>query len=464
MRGMNSETIDLIYLDPPFNSEQHYVGKGRTKIHQFEDSWNEKKLSEFDILDGIVANTNLLKNETWWPLMEVVRTKHSAEMYFYLCFMAVRLLEMHRILKPTGSIYLHCDDSANSYIRLLLDYIFDRKNGPGKSGAGSEITWKRTISKNNTKKRVGRISDTIFLYHKTKDFVHNTQYTPHVPEQIEKNFKYDDNDGRGLYQSVQLTAPGSQDRSNWRGYTPKTRGWGQRVEVREQLLAENRIIFPNKQNGIPRYKIYLNETKGVPVGNIWTDINNVQANAKEDTGYPTQKPLELLKRIIAMSSNKGDLVFDPFCGCATALQAAHDTGRRFVGADSSDSILQVVRWRFEDRNKQQDWERQITYKVEKACPKRTDTTLFIDYSLEGIVKRTNVRKLYGYELYAKQNGKCANKHCKHSHVAYDFMDVDHKIPICRGGANDIDNLQLLCRTCNSKKKDKTMDEWDGNRV
>lgn len=466
MRGMNSSTVDLIYLDPPFNSARNYNGSGRAKNQKFLDNWNEEQLKEWNVWEGVQNDADLLRDQNWWPMMELVKKKHSKAMYFYLSFMAVRLLQMKRILKKTGSLYLHCDDNSNSYLRMLLDYIFGYDLGPGTYGHGAEITWRRTTSSNRARRRYGRIADTIYVFRKSENYTHNAVYTSLDEEYIRSKYRYDDNDGRGLYSTDNLTAPGSGYKYDYKGFPSPVKGWRCPEEKMRELDQEGRLSFPKTEKGRIRQKRYLSESKGVPVSSIWTDIKVVNSQAKERTGWETQKPKALLNRIIDTSSNPGDVVFDPFCGCSTTLIAAlerpDNEKRHVVGCDIDSEVCQVMDLRvseLKDR-KTQDLFRNVEIKVldclndRSLIPVRTDKTDVDDPPTDPV--RVDVRKIYGTTLYGEQKGYCPG--CKR-HVEFDFMDVDHKLPLKRGGTNDFENLQMLCRNCNSKKGAKTMDEW-----
>lgn len=466
MRGMNSDTVDLIYLDPPFNSARNYNGSGRAKNQKFLDNWSEEQLKEWNIWEGVQNDTDLLRDEKWWPMMELVKDKHSRAMYFYLSFMAVRLLQMRRILKPTGSLYLHCDDNSNSYLRMLLDYIFGHKYGPGTFGNGAEITWRRTTSSNRARRRYGRITDTIYVFRNSENYTHNTIFSRHDEEYIKAKYRFNDNDGRGLYMKDNLTSPGEGYKYDYKGFPSPNKGWRCTREKMKELEEDNRLSFPENKQGRIRQKRYLSESKGVPVSCLWTDIKVVNSQAKERTGWETQKPKALLNRIIDTSSNPGDVVFDPFCGCSTTLIAAlerpDNEKRHVVGCDIDSEVCQVMDLRvseLKDRSTQ-DLFRNVEIRVldclndKSLIPVRTDNSR-ADEPLTDPV-RINVRRIYGTKLYGEQKGYCPG--CNRL-IDFDFMDVDHKLPLKRGGTNDVENLQMLCRKCNTKKGAKTMEEW-----
>ena len=462
MRGMNSSTVDLIYLDPPFNSGRNYIGTGRAKNQKFLDNWSEEQLKEWNFWEGMQNATDLLRDQDWWPMMELVKEKRSKAMYYYLSFMAVRLLQMKRILKSTGSLYLHCDDNSNSYLRILLDHIFGYNFGPGTYGHGAEIRWRRTTSANMARRRYGRVADTIYVFRKSENYTHNTLFTDHDQEYIKAKYRYDDNDGRGRYARADLTAPGTGYKYDYKGFPSPVKGWRCPEATMRDLDKDGRLSLPENENGTIQQKRYLSESKGEPVSSIWTDIKVVNSQAKERTGWETQKPKALLNRIIDTSSNPGDVVFDPFCGGSTTLIAALDRPdnekRQVIGCDIDSEVCQILDIRvseLKDR-KTQDLFRNVEIKVldclndRSLIPVRTDKTDVDDPLTDPV--RIDLRKIYGTTLYGEQKGYCPG--CKR-HVEFDSMDVDHKTPLKRGGTNDFKNLQMLCRNCNSKRVEST---------
>ena len=263
------------------------------------------------------------------------------DMMAYLTHMAVRLVELHRVLKPTGSIYLHCDPTASHYLKLLMDAVF------GKDVYRNEIAWQRTSSHNDPQ-RFGRIADRILYYTKSRNRVFNVLYTAYSPEQAER-FKYKDE--RGSYKAENLTAPHfSETRTvEWRGSHPGAdRQWRFGPEELERLYGEGKILL--KKDGTPRkdgHKEYLHELPGQPLQDVWTDIV-MGPTSGERLGYPTQKPVELLERIVASSSNPGDVVLDPFCGCGTTVHAAEKLGRQWIGIDITHLSISLIEKRLND--------------------------------------------------------------------------------------------------------------------
>ena len=465
MRGMNSETVDLVYLDPPFNSDAEY-----TDSNSFNDIWTKENLTKWRMLDGIEASVELLQENPWWEFLDVLKQRHSERLYYYLSFMGIRIVQMYDILKPTGTLYLHCDDTSNSYLRMILDFVFGYKNGPGKGREGAEITWKRSNPKNNTAKNYGRCADTIYQYVKGNQ-VYNQQYTDLDSDYVSKNYRnYDKN---GCYRKLPLSAGyKTKHQEKWRGFTPPPNGWIHSLEKREEMVESDLIDFPTLSNGAhdyakrPNYKKYLSDSKGTPVTNLWTDINIV--SKKHRKGWETQKPPALLERIIKTSSNPGDIVFDPFAGCGTTLVAAIKTGRRFVGCDIDETLVhETMKQWFTDTkdNYLDDLLRKTEYIVSSEPPKATRKQLQLDFSETNIktVRINNLRRKFGPKLYLAADGRCQGKNCtkeKLNFMPFDMLEIDHMQPISNGGSNEYDNLQLLCRNCNASKGNRSLEEWN----
>jgi len=344
------ECIDLIYLDPPFNSQQshnllfkdqHGV-QAPSQIHAFGDTW--KWANAFDTYHKTINDDNqpFVVRRTLRALFDILR---ESEMMAYLAMMTPRLTEMHRVLKPTGSLYLHCDPSASHYLRILLDVIFGPEN------FRNELIWKRT-SAHSSAKRYGPVHDTLLFYSKSDVFVWNPQYQPHEESYLASHYRGVDAHGRRFTLS-DLTAMGVRSGSSgqpWRGFEPAKKGnhWKFSLDNLEKLDMEGRIHWPQR-GGWPRYCRYLDEMKGVALQDTWTDISPINAKAAERLGYPTQKPLALLKRIIEASSNPGDVILDPFCGCGTSVDAAQELGRSWRGIDMTNLAINVIQHRLAGR-------------------------------------------------------------------------------------------------------------------
>ena len=425
LRGMNSESVDLIYLDPPFNSNRNYsapVGSAAAGA-AFKDTWT---LSDLDVAwMGLIAD----EEPAIYKTLEAAGLTHGKGMQSYLCMMAVRLLEMRRVLKDTGSVYLHCDPTASHYLKLVMDAMF------GASNFLSEITWKRTTAHNDST-RFGRNTDTLLYYSKSQNRTWNIQYEPY-DEAYKARFSRKDPDGRA-WADYDITAKGLSGG----GYEYEYKGayslWRVPMETMERLDAEGRLHF-TRTGGIRR-KRYLDEMKGRPVQALWDDINAINSQADERVDYPTQKPLALLERIIKASSNEGDMVLDPFCGCATACVAAENLGRKWVGIDLSPKAIELVNVRLKGAMGGLFHDRLVTARTD--IPRRTDIDAPKPY-------RQNRHVLFG-----QQEGRCNG--CR-TEFPFRAFSVDHIIPRSRGGMDHIENLQLLCGHCNSVKGDRPME-------
>lgn len=269
-------------------------------------------------------------------------------MMAYLAMMAVRLLELHRALTPAGSLYLHCDPTASHYLKIMLDAIF------GPDNFRHEIIWKRSTSHGNVSRGLGDLTDTILFYSKGPKFIWNQQYTSFTQAYIEEKFRGKNADGR-RWQSVTLRNPGVRPNlhfpytaSNGKTYQPHPNGWSCNIERLTKYDHEDRLHYPGKAGGQLRLKMYLDETPGVRLQNLWDDIPAVNSQAQERLGYPTQKPIALLERIIATSSNVDSVVLDPFCGCGTAIHAAQKLGRTWVGIDVTHLAISLIERRLRD--------------------------------------------------------------------------------------------------------------------
>ena len=345
-RHIKDESVDLIYLDPPFNSAATYNvlfaeqngAQAAAQIKAFGDTWKwdsiaAKTYQETVELGGKVSQT-----------LQAFRTMlGDNNMLAYLTMMAPRLVELRRVLKPTGSIYLHCDPTASHYLKLLMDAIF------GVEHFRNEIIWQRTNTHNDAG-QFGRIHDTILFYVGSSQYTWNVIPTGYSQKQL-KRYKVDENGN--LYTGQDLTAsrPNSDSgKFNWRGpMPPSSRGWGYKLEQLEKWWAEGRII--TKKDGTPRMdglKQLLDNMPGKPLQSVWTDIPRIPNTSPERLGYPTQKPVALLERIIQASSNEGDIVLDPFCGCGTAIAAAQKLKRSWIGIDITHLAITLIKHRIRD--------------------------------------------------------------------------------------------------------------------
>jgi DNA modification methylase len=349
-RHVADESVDLVYLDPPFKSDQSYnvlfaAKDGRqaaAQIKAFEDTWHWDEGSARQYEETV---------EQGGKVSEVLQAFHlfldTNDMLAYLSMMAPRLVELHRALKPTGTLYLHCDPTASHYLKMLLDAVF------GPVHFLNEITWKRTHSHGNVARNFGAICDTLLMYAKGTNYTWNQQYSALSSEYIEETFKYRDPDGR-RWQSVTLRNPGIRPNlrfpykaSNGLTYQPHPNGWACDLERLRKYDQEGRLHFPANPAGALRLKMYLDESPGVRLQNLWDDIPPIGSRAAERLGYPTQKPAALLERIIQCSSKEGDTVLDPFCGCGTTVAAAQKLGRPWVGIDITHLAIALIKHRLE---------------------------------------------------------------------------------------------------------------------
>ena len=364
-RHISDESVDLIYLDPPFNSNRDYNVLFReqsgtespAQIKAFGDTWNwagaAEAWADFDALCPVPK------------AIELMHGFHNAigenDLMAYLVMMAPRLYHLRRVLKPTGSIYLHCDPTASAYLRIIQDCIFGAKNFK------NEIIWKRT-SAHGSAKRFGPVHDVILFHTKSNDYTWNEVFETYNARYIEDFYRFSDE--RGQYSSSDLTGAGTRIGDSgkpWRGIDPTNSGRHWAVPMKTlvtliseeeaaklttqqklDILNENGYITSIEKGAFPRFKRYLNATGGVPIQDVIVDIPPINSRAKERLGYPTQKPISLLERIIAASSNPGDVVLDPFCGCGTSIVAAQKLGRRWLGIDITPIATSLVQKRLFD--------------------------------------------------------------------------------------------------------------------
>ncbi|MCY4171753.1 MAG: DNA methyltransferase [Bacteroidetes bacterium] len=419
MRGINSQTVDLVYLDPPFNSKVNYaapIGSAAAGA-AFKDTWS------LDDLDLEWIREIQFHEPSLYRVINAAMTDSDKS---YLVYMAIRLLEMRRILKLTGSIYLHCDPTMSHYLKLVMDAIFGRMN------FRNEIAWQRDAAGKGGKKKSGqwpRLHDALLLYSMSDSWMFRQAFTELTHKQ-QKAYRYTEKESGRLYKSVQL---------------------GNYSDISISHMKKEGLIHKSSSGKLYK-KYYLDEAKST-VGSIWSDIPGfgVRTSAKERTGYPTQKPLALLSRIIEASTNTGDIVFDPFCGCATTCVAADALGREWIGIDISEKAYELVNIRlrenqgarfYEDGSKQSSILENVIHR--KDIPQRTDLGKIPIYNCT-----ENKRKLFG-----DQEGKC--NWCKIA-FAIQNLDVDHIVAKSKGGTDHIDNLQLLCSHCNRVKGDRGME-------
>lgn len=339
-------SVDLVYLDPPFNSKRDYNllfkspegGESHAQITAFEDSWHWGEQAEHEYGEILQSGHTRMAD-----LISAFRGfLGENDLMAYLVMMANRLLELHRVLKPTGSLYLHCDPTASHYLKLVLDAVFGIEN------YRNEIIWQRT-NVHSDSKTWSKVSDTIFFYSRGSSLVWNSIYLPHTDDYIADKYAKSDSDGRN-YTLDNMTSPNPRPNMmyEWKGHPYPPMGWRYSKETMAKLDAEGRIWYPDDKTKRPRLKRYLDEMQGTLLGNVWTDIAPINSQAQERLGYPTQKPLALLERIVNASSNPGDVVLDPFCGCGTAVHAAQKLGRQWIGIDITHLAISLIEKRLKD--------------------------------------------------------------------------------------------------------------------
>ena len=396
MRGMDSETVDLIYLDPPFNTNRNYKAPIRSPAEgaEFKDIW-----TDVDVKYGWYSEI-AVHSPHIHQIIEASAHTADRSMMIYLMAMSIRLIEMKRILKPTGSIYLHCDPTASHYLKLVMDAVFGREN------FRNEIVWHYQAG-TSPKTAFGRKHDIIIAYSKSSTPVFNRQSKP---VRNPKRYKFVDENGR-----------------------------------------------PYDVNGQGK-RYYLDQ--GQTCDDVWTYVQEKQyqqlnSRSKERTGYPTQKPLALLKRIIKASSNEGDMVLDPFCGCATACIAAEQLDRQWIGIDIAASAERITKDRLvkEVQPLQPELWHDVSARVivTSEVPIRTD---IYQYRAELEQRKLPHYRVHRHTLYGKQEGYCNG--CER-HFEIRNLTVDHIVAQSRGGTDHIENLQLLCGACNSMKGQRSQE-------
>ncbi|KAB7739412.1 site-specific DNA-methyltransferase [Parvibaculum sedimenti] len=341
---IRDESVDLVYLDPPFNSNASYNvlfkapdgHDSHAQMEAFDDTWHWTDSAE-RAFDEVMRSGNSDAAEMLRAMRSFLKEN---DMMAYLTMMAVRLLELHRVLKQTGSLYLHCDPTASHYLKILLDAIF------GPTNFGNEIVWKRQNAKGLAFTRFARNHDIILRYTKSDEWIWNGQYTEHDPEYLRQFYKYKDEDGR-VYRLADLTNPNKNRPNLTYEFLGVTRVWRWTRE-RMQKAYEDGLVVQGKPGQVPVLKRYLDEQEGNPVDDVWLDVMPVQAQAQERLGYPTQKPLSLLERILNASSNEGDVVLDPFCGCGTTVHAAQKLNRQWIGIDVTHLAISLIQKRLRD--------------------------------------------------------------------------------------------------------------------
>ena len=341
------ESVDLIYIDPPFNSNQAYNvifsetdgTASQAQIQAFEDTWRWGESTEQAYHELVRTAPHLL--------VETIKSFRGflteTNLMAYLVMMALRLVELHRVLKPTGSFYLHCDPKASHYLKIILDQVFGVQN------FRNEIYWKRKTGRAGPTNRFGTSCDIILWYSKSNDYTFTPRYRKSNSEYIEKMFRYTDENGR-RYRVDNLASPNPRPNLTYeyKGYKPPEKGWAISREKMEQWDRKGRLHFPKSPDGRIQRKRYLDELKGEEVPSLWDDILPIGSKAKERLGYPTQKPEALLERIVEASSYEGDVVLDAFCGCGTAVAVAQRLNRQWIGIDITHLAIALLKYRLAD--------------------------------------------------------------------------------------------------------------------
>jgi site-specific DNA-methyltransferase (adenine-specific) len=367
--SIGTESVDLVYLDPPFNSQATYNVlfkspggvQSQAQIEAFEDTWHWNDHAE-KAFDDVMHGGNSDAAEMLRAMRSLLKEN---DMMAYLTMMTVRILELHRVLKSTGSLYLHCDPTASHYLKILIDAVF------GASNFKNEIIWKRTSAHSSTK-GYGAIHDTILFYGKTDSFLWNEQYGPYDEQYINAFFTHVDEKAR-RWRRTDLTGPGVRKGDSglpWQGCNPTDVGrhWQppsyfyekytaltgddlakyDLIERLEKMDKAGLIHWPQKKGGIPQGRRLLEDAPGIPLQDVWMDVKVMHNLAAERLGYPTQKPLALLERIVTASSNEGDTVLDPFCGCGTTIHAAQKLKRKWIGIDITHLAISLIEKRLRD--------------------------------------------------------------------------------------------------------------------
>ncbi len=445
MRAMNSECIDLIATDPPFNKGRdfHATPDSLAAGASFQDRWSWEKDVHQEWVDQLTDDHP--------ALMEAIESAihaHSDGMGAYMCFMAVRLLAMRRILKPTGSIYLHCDPTASHYLKAVMDAIFGWRN------FRNEIVWRRTPAKALMTKRLPTNHDLILSYQRTDQTKWNPDvgFVPYDPSNLDNKtaakYCHKDTDGR-IFRLDSLINP-NKDRPNLTyEFLGVTRVWRWTRDRMQEAYAAG-IVVQSKPGRVPQLKRYLDEQRGRPMGDVWNDIAPINSRAQERTGWPTQKPLPLYERIIRASSNEGDVILDPFCGCATTCVAAERLNRQWAGIDIWDKAHDVVVQRLHD---EVGLFGDVHYMQD--LPVRTDEgdTAVPYLKVKQSIPEPPGRKMSRAEMYdillSQQGIKCQG--CDRKFDDERYLELDHNTPRADGGPNHISNRILLCGPCNRLK-------------
>ncbi len=354
-RHIKDESVDLCYIDPPFNSKRNYnqiynnIGKeDQAQAQAFIDTWTWDDIANQGLAEIQENYLGHFTPQSIDLISGLTKVLGKGSLLAYLVSMTLRIAEIYRVLKPTGSFYLHCDPSASHYLKIILDSIFCAQGGDFLN----EIIWKRTSARSDSHKW-NHIHDVILLYSKSSKYIWNTQYSDYNQDYTDKFYRHIEEGTGRRFRVSDLTAAGTRNGSSgkpWKGIDPASKGnhWKYTIEKLEELDKEGRIYYPKKQGGVPGYKRYLDEMKGVAVQSIIDDISPLSAQSAEKLGYPTQKPESLLERIIKSSSNEGDVILDAYCGCGTTVAVSQRLNRQWIGIDITYQSISLILKRLED--------------------------------------------------------------------------------------------------------------------
>ncbi len=440
LRGMNSESVDCIATDPPFNKKRIFNAPlgSRQAAQRFDDRWRWDEVTDEwqdliatdhpaikEIIEAaVVIEGGSIDHRT--GKIDTGRTRNSIAAF--LAYMAPRMIEMHRVLKPTGVLFMQCDTEANSYLRLLLDAVFGRRN------LINEITRRRVDSKGLMTRRLANNSDVILAYGKSNKYKWNLPYQPYDMANLDEKTlqQYDKTENGRRYTLGDLVNP-NEDRPNLKyEFLGVTRVWRWTRERMEAALAEGRVVQA-KTGNVPRYKRFLDEQPGKPHDDIWDDVVQLETS---ELDWDTRKPLSLYKRLIECGSDEGDVVLDPFAGCATACVAAEVLGRQWVGIDIDPVAEEATYVRLREATGLNMTEQPVT--VRKSPPRRQDVDRVPDDKLRDA-------------LWSRQARRCANPYCDSENLRKVDLQLDHRIPRVRGGDDGVLNRIGLCGNCNGRK-------------
>ena len=431
LEGLETESVDLIYLDPPFNSKRIYEAPVGSKAQgtSFKDIWTWDDVDKYHLEEMYKDYPDLVR------YIDTIGNLHSTAMMSYITFMAQRVIEMHRILKPTGSLYYHCDPTAGHFVKLLLDGVFGRKN------FRNECLWIYEDNA-NSKKYYNRKHDTIYFYTKSDNYYFNPyQIMRPLSENTIKKFKYEDE--KGKYRLMGRGLEGSP-------------------------IKSARDISPEWEKTHPEltFRHYLKDG-ALPLD--WINIPPINQNAKERVGYPTQKPLALLERFILASCPENGVVLDPFCGCATTCVAAQKLGRHWIGIDIEEKAVDLLIQRLSEGGDDSKDKSKIKankgmfndFMATSIVPVRSDKKFNLP---EQPKKASEIKEILAQkqDFQIIEEGKikektCICNGCKGRYKLKDLA-IDHIIPKSKGGQDVMENYQLLCGNCNSIKSNNTMDK------